>query len=162
MKKILFCIACIASTVFVSCVNGGDIDQELAKIQKEQVEKEYDSLPNLSPLTLNNLADSTNFNLADDKNIAYKGKEIYGTDDAIPLYGSGDMMLLSSGKMFMILHKDELNIDPMAYPDYTIIGVKAKTSENTLYMKGDLNGKTIFVKYVAENGKPFHVYVYGY
>jgi hypothetical protein len=162
MKKAIYflCVACITSA-FISCSSNSNIDQELAQVQKQQVEKEYNALPELSPLTLTNLADSTNFALTGDKKtITYSGQSIPDTNGMTPLYGSGDVMLLSSGKMFAILYKNELTIDPMAYKNYSIVGAKA--SGSTLYVKGDLNGKTIFVKYVSETGKMFHEYTYGY
>ena len=164
MKKVVFllCVACISSA-FISCSIPGDTeaDKEIARIQKEQVEKEYNALPELSPLTLSNLADSTNFTLTSDKKtITYNGQSISDANGMTPLYGSGDIMLLSSDKMFVVLYKNELNIDPMAYNKYSIIGVRV--NGNMLYVKGNLDGKTIFVKYVVGNGKPFHVYLYGY
>jgi len=164
MKNVasLLFVACIASA-FISCSTQDNtgIDQELARIQKEQVEKEYNALPELSPLTLTNLADSTNFALASDKKtITYSGRSISDANGMTPLYGKGDIMLLSSNKMFVVLYKNDINIDPMAYNDYSIIG--AKVNGSVIYVKGNYKGKTIFVKYVYEEGKPFHVYLYGY
>ena len=132
------------------------------KMLKEQINAEYDSLPELKTvLNWNEVETNSNFRIKNNQ-ITYDEKSIFDSRDLKPLYCQDDVLILLNGEMLIVLYKTEIAFDPMKYNAPTILGGRIK--ENLAYVKlqDAKKDKIILIKYVSEVGKEPHIYVCNY
>lgn len=161
MKNLSLLVSAFLVLVFTSCEQTPDgINSQFSGITIQQVEKIYDSLPDLAPLKSGEVNTLTNFK-EDGKKITYAGETVLtlGGSSFNYLYGTGDMLLIIYDGQPVILYKNTFDVSVMRY-DYSITGVKIK--DNVIYIKGYRVDHEIFIVDVMETNKPNHEYVYGY
>lgn len=154
MKKVLF----FTLVLFLSSCEEGIVDQKLMEFNS--VKKEFDALPSLDSLNIENLQYLTNYNYISGIIYYNDGQSIetsFRRDNPLLkgaqfLYGYKDIILLIQDSRLMTVYKGAINIDPENYHSYGSL-TGCKINGNYLILRFFKKKSISFIKYAFGSDK---------